>query len=573
MTRKRKIVRRVLVFFIALGITALVVGGLSFLFSFFLSGADQSQSLNIAPDYFLEHSPKLEWLGKSQHVGNDLDTANQLAIQAAYLRAWRNRNLSVSSRDSLILEKSYGDTLQQRMFRLIGMQRKQEVFQQVDLTHTLDLQLFSEDRQIIAFTDRGVRMKKMIWKEKSHELLYAAMQEADFEVLMTLDDGWWRIRHMVRKPPTRIPPLPISPCEGDFVYVKEGKFWNSRGPLILKGVNYYPSETPWMDFWEDLDLNIIERDFQLIRDLGLNTIRIFIPFSDFGKGHVKEEKLQQLSLVLQFARLYNLKVIVTLFDFLPTYSLQEYSQTDRQLETILTRFREDDTILAWDIKNEPNLDFKNHGKIQVMDWLEFMVEQARAYDPYHLLTIGWSDTESGPLLAAELDFVSFHFYHPIQQLAPELQALKAAVPNKPLVLEEFGLPTHSSWWLPGGHTEYDQAIHYRKVFEALKAEGDISYLFWTLYDFKVAPRAVFGPKVWIRAPQKRFGVFTREGKPKQVVSEIQRDGMKQVFVKSWKDYIPPFYFTILIILILIYICLRFLYRYAVTKWARLRNKK
>jgi endo-1,4-beta-mannosidase len=48
-------------------------------------------------------------------------------------------------------------------------------------------------------------------------------------------------------------------------------------------------------------------------------------------------------------------------------------------------------ILAWDLKNEPNLDFENRDKSNVLSWLEHMITVVKENAPNHLVTIGWSN--------------------------------------------------------------------------------------------------------------------------------------------------------------------------------------
>ena len=92
---------------------------------------------------------------------------------------------------------------------------------------------------------------------------------------------------------------------------------------------------------------------------------------------------------LDIAQRSGLKVIVTLFDFYGDYSVHNWTLTHRHAEQIITPFKTHKAILAWDIKNEPNLDFENRSKENVLAWLREMVEQIRRFDPNHLVTIGW----------------------------------------------------------------------------------------------------------------------------------------------------------------------------------------
>ena len=298
------------------------------------------------------------------------------------------------------------------------------------------------------------------------------------------------------------------------VQVKNKEFYVRNLPFIPKGVNYYPQKTPWSFFWTQYNSSTIKTDFALIHRLGFNTIRIFINFNDFNKGNVPPERLQQLGNLLNLAQSNDLKVIVTLFDYVGDYHLINLTSTDRQLETLLTTFKKHKAILAWDLKNEPDLDFKHHDPEDVKDWLKWNLRQAKIYDPNHLITVGWAYPENAHLLSESLDFISFHSYKSPQELANGIDVLTSKVKNKPLVLEEFGLSTYQGLWAPVGSSENDQADYFTKVKAILTQKGNIPSVVWTLYDFTEVPENVVGKMPWNRNPQKNFGLITKQGKVK-----------------------------------------------------------
>ena len=62
----------------------------------------------------------------------------------------------------------------------------------------------------------------------------------------------------------------------------------------ITGTNHYPAETPWDRFWPEYDEAVITDDFDRIANLGMNTIRIFVPFAQFGGPKVEPEMLDRL---------------------------------------------------------------------------------------------------------------------------------------------------------------------------------------------------------------------------------------------------------------------------------------
>jgi len=280
----------------------------------------------------------------------------------------------------------------------------------------------------------------------------------------------------------------------------------------IKGINYYPQSSPWLDFWLDYDQKVIRKDLMRIKSLRMNTVRIFIPSDGVVPGLQFKVMLDKLELLLDECLVLDLDVVVTLFDFPVSFDLSYYTRSERQLEDILTRFKDHSAILAWDLKNEPDLDFPGHSKKKVLQWLNYMIEKARDYDPNHLLTIGWSNPEDAVLLASKLDFVSYHYYRDPKSLALDMLKLKAEV-KKPLLLGEFGIPSNKKWYMPRGHSKIDQSDYLKKMKREMEI-NDVPYLLWTLYDFDEIPTEVFGYKKWAHSKQKYFGLMDCNGEKK-----------------------------------------------------------
>jgi aryl-phospho-beta-D-glucosidase BglC (GH1 family) len=68
-------------------------------------------------------------------------------------------------------------------------------------------------------------------------------------------------------------------------------------------------------YGDEFDINIIKNDFRIIKKAGLKSIRIFVPYEDFGKANVKYEKLEKLKKYLDTSLKLYLKFFINLFDF------------------------------------------------------------------------------------------------------------------------------------------------------------------------------------------------------------------------------------------------------------------
>ena len=254
---------------------------------------------------------------------------------------------------------------------------------------------------------------------------------------------------------------------------------------------------------------IIDTDFKIIKDAGLNSIRIFVPYEDFGKSNVNLEKTAKLKAVLDLAEKHNLRVLITLFDFYGDYSVLDWTLTQHHARTIVNTIKNHNALLGWDIKNEPNLDFESRGKDLVLAWLDKMVDVVKSEDPNHPVTIGWSNIESASLLKDKLDFISFHYYENIKHLVQEFKSLKTEI-SKPIVITEFGMSSYNGFWNPFGNSEKNQTT-YHKDIQGIFSANSIPFMSWTLYDFIEIPKEVVGRLPWRKNAQMHFGYIDKNG--------------------------------------------------------------
>ncbi|WP_271782177.1 cellulase family glycosylhydrolase [Aquimarina algiphila] len=490
-----------------IGIVVLVLFGISQVLSYLNTGADRTSMLHLAVSKEQVYLPKLEWKD-TINPGRPIEKQTLLDIEHDYLNAWYIRNAAYQTNKKEGIEDYYTKSARQNLLKSIGSNKKKDIaIHGTTIHHNIALDFYSADGQLAVLSDTNVKEYQRVYK--GDEVLLEAELRSDYQVMLMLEDGFWRIRHIVKEEPR---PLDTILQNKTLARVIEGKIVIENQEYQIKGINYYPQKTPWNMFGDDFDIDVIAKDFDIINDSGLNTIRIFVPYEGFGKAKVETEKLDKLRQVLDKAKDKKLKVIVTLFDFYGNYSVLDWTLTHRHAEQIVTALADHEAILAWDIKNEPNLDFESRGKENVVAWLKEMISQIRQFDPNHLVTIGWSDVESASLLKEEIDIVSFHYYRDINNFIEAYNQLNTQI-NKPMVLQEFGLPSSRGFWSPFGPSEKGQAEYHKQFQEIIKQEN-IHFLSWTLYDFEEVPSAVVGKLPWRKHKQKHFGFIDRNGNKK-----------------------------------------------------------
>jgi endo-1,4-beta-mannosidase len=231
----------------------------------------------------------------------------------------------------------------------------------------------------------------------------------------------------------------------------------------------------------------------------LNTLRIFLWYEPLFTCQPEdaipnEAALTKVDQLLALAQERNLKVIVTLNDlpdliFRPLYT--DWGHYDNQTIYIVRRYRNHPAILAWDVRNEGDIDYgaqspadAKFGQAEVVNWVEHITQLVRAHDPDHLITAGWWSNPTAT--APYVDFLSFHYWTDDKDLAELIKSYRQGSRGKPLLLGEFG---YSSWAEspPDAAQEGTQAEQLDRVIRVVKKESLAGWLAWTAFDFVPAP--------------------------------------------------------------------------------------
>lgn len=104
-------------------------------------------------------------------------------------------------------------------------------------------------------------------------------------------------------------------------------------------------------------------------------------------------------------------------------------------------YRDDPTIMAWELMNEPEVTF---GSVRNR-WVLNMARWVKNLDPQHLLTTGQDRLDPADFTMAQIDFVTWHGYPLYYGLNPsgfddliKTDCAVARTNHKPILLEEFG---------------------------------------------------------------------------------------------------------------------------------------
>lgn len=282
-------------------------------------------------------------------------------------------------------------------------------------------------------------------------------------------------------------------------------------PLSIRGVNYFPRETPWGGMWTKTPVEIWERDMALAASLGCNTVRTFLAFAphleqagllapDGALTPVYHEKVEQL---LTAAWRHGIRIILC-FEFSPQWlaSPDAGPRWQRAMADVAGRYREDGRVLLWDVMNEPDDDAKWTEPTRA--YLRAALPFLKQIDPHHLTTVGLAWRVDRLLELGLPDVMQYHEYAEKQTLFAEgSRRVLAAITQqrrtgaaRPLLIGEFGMSTardekhgappdlHGRLSAAPG-TEADQARLYEIVLAGAEQGQTAGALAWCLHDYPI----------------------------------------------------------------------------------------
>jgi hypothetical protein len=152
--------------------------------------------LHLEKETITTYLPKVTW-EKLTNVGREMDKKTLKTIEKNYLFSWqvKNRAFEVNSKKGLL--DFYTQKAQLNLFHAIDYNLKNKIsIESTTIKHSPQLNFYSEDGLQIVFTDKNVVEFQKIYKDK--KLITQIQDTATYKVMMLLEDGFWRVRHMVK---------------------------------------------------------------------------------------------------------------------------------------------------------------------------------------------------------------------------------------------------------------------------------------------------------------------------------------------------------------------------------------
>jgi hypothetical protein len=332
-----------------------------------------------------------------------------------------------------------------------------------------------------------------------------------------------------------------------------GHYLQRDGRSILPvGAHYVPVEGP--DWPWRVGAAQFDRAFAAMAASGLDTVRIDLLWAAIepSPGRYDDQHLRVLDDVLEAARRHGLLLHPT---FLiggevgdaywdvpwrdgrhPHRDPELVALQARHVANIARRWKDDPTVIAWDLTDEPPLwIFRETSDDDARTWTASLARALRQEDPAHLVTIGTSGQDLGhgafraDVVADQLDFTCVHPYpiyeedvYPDALLSPRMthaaafETALAASAGKPVMVHEYG--ASSAQFDPEAIAAYDRLLTWSSF-----GRGAIGFYAWCWTD---ADPAAYQRAPYVRQPHEtQFGVteHTGELRPRgRVLAEAAR---------------------------------------------------
>jgi hypothetical protein len=261
---------------------------------------------------------------------------------------------------------------------------------------------------------------------------------------------------------------------------EKARQWMEQLPYLAGG-NYLPSNAiNQLEMWQaaTFDPATIDRELGWARQIGFNAMRVFLhdlPWRDDPEGFLK-----RIDTFLALADKHQVKIMLVFFDSCwdpfprsgpqrapkphvhnsgwvqsPGQELlmngRAHGGLEAYVKAVLTRFKDDRRIFAWDLFNEPNNPNTNsYGPVETpykgeygMILLKEVFTWARAVNPSQPLTAGpwegdWNVGKLSPMNAFMLnnsDVISYHCYDPVEVMRRRIELLQRY--ERPLICTEY----------------------------------------------------------------------------------------------------------------------------------------
>ena len=164
---------------------------LSRLLAYFNSGAEDN-IYYLSEEIFDSPDSEVTWLEDDDYIKGEINKYIRLDISKAYARAWHIRDLTLYHQKDLGLIEHFTPSLIDKITDSYSNMSSDSIKTQ-RINHHLKLHFISYDKQSVSFTDIDSERSIIVGSTSDYDTLHFS---SSYDIVMTLDDGRWRIRQM-----------------------------------------------------------------------------------------------------------------------------------------------------------------------------------------------------------------------------------------------------------------------------------------------------------------------------------------------------------------------------------------
>lgn len=190
--KQRASISRIVMSGFTILLLSVVIYGLASIFSYFHSSTGTVNKYDVGLSQLAHHTPPVTWLPDDPDIKGEINPYVRKEIEQSYIDAWGILNLSIQHQADLGLKENWSD---RKTKQLTNTFTSSATIIREDLNHNINLHFISYDKQVVSFTDERVGLSTRI-EHKGY--VTTQTDTSDYKIIMTLDDGKWRVNKFLR---------------------------------------------------------------------------------------------------------------------------------------------------------------------------------------------------------------------------------------------------------------------------------------------------------------------------------------------------------------------------------------
>ncbi len=327
----------------------------------------------------LTWGPRTVW-SKKPHKGRPMDPETRVLLTRGYEAAWRRLSEAKRAAEDTALDRLFTDGALTQVRKAVETARKSDVLiEEVSTDHWLQLDLFSADGRTAILHDQGHRRRYLARHRTTGTVLAEGEDVSAFDVAMRLEDGDFRVSHIVRT------------GDGERLSAEEAREDALRSLKSRNSLEPHPTEVsftepPMIRFpTNQFEVSTFDHEVAKAAAREVKGVRLMVPFADAGGGSVSESTLQQFQETLESLSKNGMRATVALLSDRRNDDLGHWPEADRHVEAFVSKGRSHPAIVGWEIvraRPQQGWNASDAGRFSA-----FLLERGVMYDPVHPILI------------------------------------------------------------------------------------------------------------------------------------------------------------------------------------------